>query len=81
MLAYIGNQFVHRSVTQESPAINCIVFGSNDTIADVKEILQTKLKNGRHTFIEATEETMPQGHVGCGINLKEYNTVVYDTEA
>jgi hypothetical protein len=24
---------------------------------------------------------MPQGHVGCGINLKEYNTVVYDTEA
>ena len=81
MLAYIGNQFVHRSVTQEAPAINCIVFGSNDTIADVKEILQTKLKSGKHAFVEATEETKPQGHVGCGIDLDSYNTVIYDTEA
>ena len=81
ILAYIGNQFVHRKVTQETPAINCIVFGSNTTITEVKELLDEKLKNGRHTFIEATEATKPLGHTDESIDLDGYNTVVYDTEA
>lgn len=81
ILAYIGNQFVHRKVTQETPAINCIVLGSNTTITEVKELLDEKLKNGRHTFIEATEATKPLGHTDESIDLDGYNTVVYDTEA
>ena len=81
ILAYIGNQFVHRKVTQETPAINCIVLGSSTTITEVKELLDEKLKNGRHTFIEATEATKPLGHTDESIDLDRYNTVVYDTEA
>ena len=81
ILAYIGNQFVHRKVTQETPAINCIVLGSSTTITEVKELLDEKLKNGRHTFIEATEATKPLGHTDESIDLGGYNTVVYDTEA
>ena len=81
MLAYIGNQFIHRSVIQETPAINCIVLGSGVTIAEIKEILEEKQKSGKHMFIEATEETTPQGHIGSGINPDGYDTVIYDTEA
>ena len=81
MLAYVGNQFVHRKVTQEPQSINCIVLGSADTIAEVRELLQEKQKNGKHTFIEATEETIPKGHTGGSIDLGKYDTVVYDTEA
>ena len=81
MLAYIGNQFVHRKAVQENNDTNCLVLGSCDTIAEVKEILKLQLKNGKHMFIEATEETMPQGHTGGHINLDGYDTVIYDTEA
>ena len=81
MLAYIGNQFVHRKATQEKPALNCIVLGSSDTIAEVKDILQREIKNGKHAFIEANEETMPLGHTSNDIRSDGYNTVVYDTEA
>ena len=81
LLAYVGNQFVHRKVTQETPSINCIVLGSKQAIEEAGSILQEKLKNGRHTFIEAGEETMPLGHTTGTIDLEGYNTVVYDTEA
>ena len=81
LLAYVGNQFVHRKVTQETPSINCIVLGSKQAIEEAGSILQEKLKNGRHTLIEAGEETMPLGHTTGNIDLEGYNTVVYDTEA
>ena len=81
LLAYVGNQFVHRKVTQETPSINCIVLGSKQAIEEAGSILQEKLKNGRHTFIEASEETMPLGHKTGNIDPEGYNTVVYDTEA
>ena len=81
MLAYVGNQFVHLKSTQESPNVNCLVFGNSNSLAEVKEILQTELSNGKHTFIEASEETTPLGHTSKEISLEGYNTVVYDTEA
>lgn len=81
MLAYIGNQFVHRKTTQAIPALNCIVLGNTDTITITKEILQGELKNGKHIFIEADEMTKPMGHTDNDINLDGYNTVIYDTEA
>ncbi len=81
LLAYIGNQFVHRKVAQETPAINCIVLGCKRAIEEAGNLLQEKLKSGKHCFIEASEETMPHGHTDSNINLEGYNTVVYDTEA
>ena len=81
LLAYIGNQFVHRKVTQETPSINCIVLGSKRAIDEAGNLLQEKLKSGKHSFIEASEVTTPHGHTDSNINLEGYNTVVYDTEA
>ena len=81
LLAYIGNQFVHRKVAQETPTINCIVLGSKRAIEEAGNLLQEKFKSGKHSFIEASEETMPHGHTDSNINLEGYNTVVYDTEA
>lgn len=80
ILAYVGNQFRHRKI-QEKPAKNCIVIGSAESIAQVSDILCEKHKNGKHTFIEANEAIMPQGHLSDSISLEEYNTVVYDTNA
>jgi GT2 family glycosyltransferase len=81
LLAYIGNQFVHRKVTQETPSINCIVLGSKRAIDEAGNLLQEKLKSGKHCFIEASEKTMPLGHTDVSINLESYDMVVYDTEA
>ena len=79
LLAYIGNQFVHNTV-QEQPLLNCLVIGSADTIAHTSEILRKKQNNGRHTFIEASEATMPLGHLSDNIDIKGYDTVLYDTD-
>lgn len=81
LLAYVGNQFVHRKVKQEAPSINCIVLGNKQAIEETGSILKEKLKNGKHSFIEANEETMPLGHTSGNIDLEGYNTIVYDTEA
>ena len=81
LLAYIGNQFVHRNVTQDTQAINCLVLADGDAIEEIKDILADKHKNGRHAFLEANEATMPLGHTDDGITLDGYDTVIYDTEA
>lgn len=81
LLAYIGNQFVHRKVTQDTQAINCLVLADGDAIEEIKDILADKHKNGRHAFLEANEATMPLGHTDDGITLDGYDTVIYDTEA
>ena len=81
MLAYIGNQFVHRKVIQEPQDTSYIVLGNRETLDEVRDILQEKLKNGKHMFIEATEQTNPQGHTSPGIATYNYDTVIYDTEA
>ena len=80
ILAYIGNQFVHRKTTPERHDINCLVLGCSSTISEVKEILQAQCRNGKHAYIEATEDTNPQGHTSTDMNLQEYDTVVYDTD-
>ena len=81
LLAYIGNQFVHRKVTQDTQTINCLVLADCDAIEEIKDILADKHKNGRHAFLEANEATMPLGHTDDGITLDGYDTVIYDTEA
>ena len=81
-LAYICNQFRHRKITAlETPTANCTVLGNGDAIAEIKEILNEKYGDCRHTFIQANESTMPNGHLTEGIDLSEADTVVYDTDA
>lgn len=81
ILAYIGNQFIHRKVTQETPSINCMILADSDAIEEIKDILSHKYKNGKHAFLEANEATLPLGHTSSDINLDGYDTVIYDTEA
>ena len=81
ILAYIGNQFIHRKVTQETPSINCMILANSDAIEEIKDILAHKYKNGKHAFLEANEATLPLGHTSSDINLDGYDTVIYDTEA
>ncbi len=81
ILAYIGNQFIHRKVTQETPSINCMILADSDAIEEIKDILAHEYKNGKHAFLEANEATLPLGHTSIDINLDGYDTVIYDTEA
>ena len=81
LLAYIGNQFIHRKVTQETPSINCLVLADSGAIEEIRDILADKHKNGRHAFLEANEATLPLGHTDDKVNLEGYDTVIYDTEA
>ena len=85
MLAYVGNQFRHRRIAApELPPINCIVMGGADCVAQVKELLKWKHSNGKHIFIDANEAKMPNGHLGLendGVNTRDFNTVLYDTDA
>ena len=81
MLAYIGNQFIHRKVTQSPTAINCMVLAGSGAIKEIEYILADKHKNGKHAFLEANESTLPLGHTSSDINLEGYDTVIYDTEA
>ena len=85
MLAYVGNQFRHRKIgTPELQPMNCIVLGSPNCVAQVKELLQRKYHNGKHIFIDANEAKMPDGHLRLeidGVNTRDCNTVVYDTDA
>lgn len=81
LLAYIGNQFIHRKVTQETPTINCLVLADSGAIEEIRDILANKHKNGRHAFLEANEAMLPLGHTDDKVNLEGYDTVIYDTEA
>jgi hypothetical protein len=81
LLAYIGNQFIHRKVTQETPTINCLVLADRGAIEEIRDILADKHKNGRHAFLEANEAMLPLGHTDNKVNLEGYDTVIYDTEA
>jgi hypothetical protein len=81
LLAYIGNQFIHRKVTQETPTINCLVLADSSAIEEISDILADKHKNGRHAFLEANEAMLPLGHTDDKVNLEGYDTVIYDTEA
>jgi hypothetical protein len=81
LLAYIGNQFIHRKVTQEMPTINCLVLADSGAIEEIRDMLADKHKNGKHAFLEANEAMLPLGHTDNNVDLEGYDTVIYDTEA
>lgn len=82
LLAYIGNQFRHRKTAiNATPVMNCLIVGSNKSNSEVGAILNKEMSKGKHTVIEGNETTLPHGHLSGNIDLSQYNTVVYDTEA
>ncbi len=82
ILAYIGNQFRHRkTVINHTPAIHCIVIGSANANAEIEKILTKQNNKNKHLLVEGNETTLPQGHLTQGIDTRQYNTVVYDTDS
>ena len=82
LLAYIGNQFKHRSrsVVEIRPK-NMLVIGSSQMQSEVATLLSLHHPKGRHRFIEGSEATLPEGHLAEGISLAGYDMVVYDADS
>ena len=81
-LAYVGNQFRHRrEKTNALCPINCLFVGGEDAAVQVRTVLEENYGNCRHQFIAGNEDTLPLGHLSAGIDLREFDTVVYDTGA
>lgn len=78
MLAYVGNKFCHSNAIEQKPAMNMLVIGCKECIEDVKEILKREHPKGYHQFVEATEATLPQGHLTVK-EIAKFDTVVYDS--
>lgn len=79
LLAYIGNQFLYRS-ENSSIKMNMIVVGGKRMNDEVREILKTHQPEGRHIFIEGSNEELASGELLKGIDLGKYDSIVYDTE-
>ncbi len=80
LLAYVGNMFRHRKVLKRT-SLDCLVIGNEDAIKEMREILSYRHVKGNHCFVCGNEEAMPLGHLSDGIDLSQYNTVVYDAGA
>lgn len=80
-MAYVGNRLRYRKKYRLAASItNALVIGDAAMLGEVRELLANNALEGRHDFVQGTEETRPEGHLSCGANLKEFDTVVYDTE-
>ena len=80
LLAYVGNQFRHRSALKRN-GLDCIVIGSETAIEEMSDILSHRHTKGKHHFVKGDEVTLPEGHMATGIDFTKYNTVVYDTDS
>jgi hypothetical protein len=79
MLAYVGNKFCHSNAIEQKPTMNMLVIGCKECLEDVKEILKREHPKGYHQFVEATEATLPQGHLTVK-EIAKFDTVVYDCD-
>ena len=80
-IAYAGNRLRYRKKNRHLPSItNALVVGDEATLSEVSKLLAENAPGGKHTFVQGTEDTRPEGHLSAGVNLKNYDTVVYDTE-
>lgn len=80
LFAYVGNMFRHHKVLKRA-VMNCIVIGNDEAVSDIKDILSAGYAKGKHLFVHGNEDTLPLGHLSAGMDLSQYNTVVYDTKA
>ena len=80
-LVYIGNRLRYHKRPEKVDSLgNALVIGDAQMREEVRALLLKYHPNGGHGFVEGTESLLPKGHLSVEINLKGYDTVVYDTE-
>ena len=80
LLAYVGNQFRHRSPLKKT-MLDCVVVGRENMLHEMSDILSSKYAKGKHLFVQGDEVSLPKGHLSDNIDLSKYDTIVYDTDA
>ena len=80
-MAYVRNRLRYRRRPREaSSPMNALVIGDAAMISEVKTLLEKAGVEGNKLFVTGTEATLPQGHLSVGVDLKGFDTVVYDTD-
>jgi hypothetical protein len=80
-MAYVRNRLRYRKRPREaSSPMNALVIGDAAMISEVKTLLEKAGVEGNKLFVTGTEETLSQGHLSAGVDLKGFDTVVYDTD-
>ena len=80
-LVFLGNRLRYRKNPRKMPSLQrALVIGDAQVLAEVRALLEKYHPSANHRFVEAVEATQPKGHLAEGIDLKGYDTVVYDTE-
>ncbi len=80
-MAYVRNRLRYRRRPREASSLmNALVIGDAAMISEVKTQLEKASVEGNKLFVTGTEATLPQGHLSAGVDLKGFDTVVYDTD-
>ena len=78
---YLRNQFRHNKKTERSIVYTCAVVAPAESQPKIRALLEKAYPGLPHVFIEGTEETLPQGHLGYMESLGNMNMVVYDVDS
>lgn len=78
---YLRNQFRHSKKTERSIVYTCAVVAPAESQPKIRALLEKAYPGLPHVFIEGTEETLPQGHLGYMESLRNVNMVVYDVDS
>ena len=80
-MAYVRNRLRYREKPKvTSLPMNALVVGDAAMMAEVRALLENSCVEGNVQFLEGDEMTLPKGHLSDKVSLKEFDTVVYDTE-
>lgn len=80
-MAYVRNRLRYREKPKvASLPMNALVVGDAAMMAEVRALLENSCVEGNVQFLEGNEKTLPKGHLSDKVSLKEFDTVVYDTE-
>jgi hypothetical protein len=80
-LVFLGNRLRYRKGPKKVASLQrALVIGDAQMLAEVRALLEKYHPSANHRFVEAVEATHPKGHLAEGIDLKGYDTVVYDTD-
>ena len=78
---YLRNQFRHNKKTERSIVYTCAVVAPAESQPKIRALLEKAYPGLPHFFIEGTEETLPQGHLGYMEGLGNVDMVVYDVDS
>lgn len=80
-MVYLRNRLrYHGGGKVAAMPMNALVIGDAAMLDEVRALLEKQHVAGDRVFVEGTEETMPCGHLSEKIDLRGFDTVVYDTD-